>query len=594
MIDKEVARTFDRRSALFLTAGAVLTSALVLRMLQMQLFNYREYTKKSENNSFRIQINMPERGKILSASGAPISRDAQIYRIYIIPEETVDLDNVISVVADELKLKKKRIDRIYAQIKKQRGFQPVLVSENSNWEELAKLQAKNIPGLHVRNGFSRVYEMGPAGAQIFGYVGAPDTPVENAPFFTTGITGLERRFNEELSGIAGQTVMITNAVGRITGEDKSQFRPAIAGHNLQTTINDSVQRIMYDSLMLHRAGCGVALDINNGDILAMVSAPSFDPNMFGADDGEEYINSLRNDYMKPFMNKAIEGLYPPGSTFKIIVALAALESGAITPREKIFCPGHWDYGDRRYHCWEAEGHGWVDLAGALKHSCDIYFYQLALRIGIDSIKEMAIKMGLQQKYMDNVLSREMAGVIPDRHWKAEQIGYNWVHGDTIITGIGQGFTLTNCLQLAVMIARCASNKLVVPRLITDGVNPKFDSLGLQQKNVNAVLAGLEQVTRKGGTAAGSAINVNGARMGGKTGTSQVRSISRAERESGVLTNEQLSWNMRNHGLFVGYAPTNKPQYAVCVITEHSGGSGLAARTTAAVMRNLLGDKGKTK
>lgn len=587
MIDKEVARTFDRRSALFLTAGAILTSALVLRMLQMQLFNYREYTKKSENNSFRIQINMPERGKILATSGATISRDTPTYRIYIIPEEIKDIDYVISVVADELKLNEKRIKRIYAQIKKQRAFQPVLISENSDWTQLANLQAKNIPGLHVRSGFTRIYEMGPAGAQIFGYVGAPNEPVANAPFFTTGITGLERRYNDELAGIPGQTVMITNAVGRITGEDKSQFRPAITGNNLQTTIDADAQRVLYDSLMQHRAGCGVALDIRTGDILAMVSTPSFDPNMFSTDDGDEYIKSLRNDFMKPFMNKTVEGLYPPGSTFKIVVALAALESGAITPNEKIFCPGHWDYGDRRYHCWEDEGHGWVDLASALKHSCDIYFYQIALRIGIDAIKEMALKLGLGQKYMDDVLSREMAGIIPDRYWKEREIGYQWVHGDTIISGIGQGFILTNCLQLATMIARTTSNRAVMPRLIATPDTPHFANLGLQQKNINAVLRGLEQVTRTGGTAAGSAINVNGARMAGKTGTSQVRSISRAERESGVLTNEQLKWNMRNHGLFVGYAPTDVPKYAVCAITEHSGSSGLAARSVAATLKTLL-------
>lgn len=587
MIDNEVARQFDRRAALFLTAGTVLTSALVLRMLQMQVFNYREYTKKSENNSFRIQMNLPERGKILSASGTPISRDAPTYRIYIIPEETSDLDGLIATVANELKLKKKTIKRINARIKKQARFQPVLVSENSDWSQLAKLQAKNLPGLHVRSGYSRVYELGPAGAQIFGYVGAPDTPVANAPFYTTGITGLEKRFNDELSGQMGQTVMITNAVGRITGEDKSQYQPAIMGNNLRTTINDAAQRTMYDALMLNRAGCGVALDIETGDILAMVSAPSFDPNNFNADDGEEYIAQLRKDYAKPFMNKTTEGLYPPGSTFKIVVALAALEAGATTPNEKIYCPGHWDYGDRRYHCWESDGHGWVNLSDALAHSCDIYFYQMALRIGIDAIKAMAIKLGFTEKYMQDIISREMPGVIPDRHWKEKQIGYRWVHGDTIISGIGQGFILVNCLQLAIMMARAASGKVVVPRLIADDKKPVFADLGLQKKNINAVLSGLERVLRPGGTAAGSAINVGGARMGGKTGTAQVRSISRAERISGVLTKEQLKWNMRDHGLFVAYAPTNKPKYAVCVITEHSGGSGPAARTAAATMRELL-------
>ncbi len=587
MIDKEVAQTFDRRAALFLTTGAVLTSVLVLRMLQMQVFNYREYTRKSENNSFRIQINMPERGKIMSASGTPISRDAPIYRIYIIPEEATDLDALIETVTAELNLRPKRVEKIRAKIKKQPRFQPVLVSENTNWEKLAKLQARNLPGLRVASGFARVYEMGPAGAQVFGYVGAPKNSIPNAPFFTQGITGLEKRFDDTLAGTPGQTVMITNAVGRVTGEDKSQYVAPQLGKNLQTTINDAAQRKLYDALTTHRAGCGVAMEIETGNILAMVSTPSFDPNNFTSDDGDEYMVSLRSDVAKPFMNKVVEGLYPPGSTFKIVVALAGLESGAITPTEKVFCPGHWDYGDRRYHCWEAKGHGWVDLAGALKHSCDIYFYQMALRIGIDAIRKMALKLGFTEKYMDDILSREMPGVIPDRYWKEKNVGARWVHGDTIISGIGQGFILANCLQLGVMIARTVSNRVVRPRLIMSDKKPEFDSLGLQPQNIKYVMNGLEQVTRPGGTAAGSAINVAGAKMGGKTGTSQVRSISKAERKSGVLTNEQLKWHMRNHGLFVGYAPLTNPKYAVCVITEHSGGSGSAARTAAAVMRELL-------
>ncbi|MBE6457277.1 MAG: penicillin-binding protein 2 [Alphaproteobacteria bacterium] len=587
MIDTEVSRTFDRRSALFLGAGAVLTSVLVMRMLQMQLFNYQDYKKKSENNSFRIQIDMPERGKILSRNNTPISRDVQIYRIYIIPEEAYDIDELVNTVAIELNLKQKKVDKIRAKIKKQMKFQPVLVSENTDWNTLAKLQAKNLAGLHVESGYARVYELGPAGAQIFGYVGDPAKPVPNAPFLTTGITGLEKRFNDSMKGVAGQTVMITNAVGRITGEDKSQFVPPIVGDNLKTTISDNAQRVLYDALTQHRSGCGVALDIRTGDILAMVSTPSFDPNLFRQDDGDEYIDNLRADIAKPFMNKAIEGQYPPGSTFKIVVALAALEAGAINPKEKIFCPGYWDYGDRRYHCWEHKGHGKVDLAGALQHSCDIYFYQIALRIGIDAIKDMAVRLGFTEKFMDDMLSREMGGVMPDRYWKEKNIGYRWVHGDTVISGIGQGFILANCLQLAVMMARTASNKQVVPRLITDSKVPKFKSMNLQQKNIQAVLQGLELVLKKGGTAVGSAINVNGMRMGGKTGTSQVRSISKKERESGVLTNEQLQWHMRNHGLFVGYAPTDKPKYAVCVVTEHAGGSGPAARTAAKLMKELL-------
>lgn len=587
MIDTEVARTFDRRSALFLTGGAILTSVLIMRMLQMQIFEYKEYSRKSENNSFRIQVNMPKRGNILSESGTIISRDTPIYRIYLIPEETDDINSVVETVSKELNLRKKTVDRIWRNIKKQQKFQPVLITENTNWNVLAGLSAKNIPGIHIGNGFSRVYEMGPAGAQVFGYVGAPKKSVPNNPFFTSGINGLEKRFNDDMAGIPGQTVLISNAVGRITGEDKTQFVAPISGKDIKTTIRENVQKVLYDSLAMNRAGCGVVLDVENGNILAMASSPSFDANNFKTDDGEEYIASLLSDVAKPFMNKTIEGLYPPGSTFKIVVALAALESGAISPKEKVFCPGFWEYGDHKYHCWEKHGHGYVDLYGALKHSCDIYFYQLALKIGIDAIKHMALKLGLNQKYMEDILSHEMPGIIPDRHWKEKNVGAQWVHGDTIISGIGQGFILTNCLQLAVMMARVVSNKEVKPRLIYSDKKPEFKNLGLQEKNIKHVLTGLEEVTKKGGTASGSAIDVNGKKMGGKTGTSQVRSISKAERQSGVLTNEQLKWNLRNHGLFVGYAPTDNPKYAVCVIMEHAGGSGPAARATAKIMKELL-------
>ena len=591
MIDIEVGHTFDRRSALFLTTGAVLTSVLVLRMLQMQVFNYRDYKKKSENNSFRIQINMPERGKILSTEGIPISRDTPIYRIYIVPEETENLDELLNTLTTDLKLREKTIKRIWAQIRKQQKFQPVLISEHTDWKNLARVQAKNLPGVHISSGFARVYEMGESGAHIFGYVGAPKNPVANAPFFTTGILGLEKRFNDEMAGTPGQTVMLSNAVGRITGEDEDQYIKPVAGNDIKTTVRWDAQRVLYDALIQHQAGCGVALDIENGDILAMTSAPGFDAGKFTSDDAEDYMDGLLHDYTKPFVNKTVEGLFPPGSTFKIVVALAALESGAITPDEQVYCPGYWDYGDRRYHCWEHKGHGNVNLAGALAHSCDIYFYRLALKIGIDAIRKMALRLGLGEKYMTDIFPKEMAGVIPDKYWKEKHVGANWVHGDTVISGIGQGFILTNCLQLAVMIARAVSNKIVVPRLIYDDKKPKFKSLGLMDKNIKFVQRGLEMVTQPGGTAAGSAINVDGAKMAGKTGTSQVRNISRAERATGVLSASQLEWNKRNHGLFVGYAPLDKPKYAVCVITEHSGGSGPAARTCASVMKTLLqGDK----
>ena len=589
MIDREIGNLFDRRSALLLGCGAVLTSALVLRMLQMQLFNYKTYKSKSENNALRIQVRLPERAKILSNKNAPLARDMPIYRIYIIPEEAEDLEALIETVVKELKIKPAEEIKLRKKISSLRRFQPALVRETLDWDTLAGLISLNLSGLHAEPGFARRYPLGDAASHVAGFVGIPktlpNTKASKAMFYTTGMTGLEKAFDEQLAGTPGQDAIIINAVGRQIGQDEALKIQAEPGTPLKTTVNDSVQKILYDQLIQYTSGCGVAMEIATGNILAMASAPGFDAEMLRTDDGPEYMKQLLANPHKPFMNKTIECLYPPGSTFKIVVALAALESGAVSPSEKIFCPGYWEYGKHVYHCWEKQGHGWENMSDAIAHSCDIYFYQIALRIGIDAIKSMAEKLGLGQKLL-NLFPQEMAGIIPDREWKAKNVRQKWQHGDTIISGIGQGFVLANCLQLCTMMSRVASNRIILPSLTPVGTN-NYLPLQLQQKNIDIVLGGLERVMQPGGTAAASAINVNGARMGGKTGTSQVRNISMRERETGVLTNEQLSWKQRNHGLFVGFAPTSAPKYAIAVITEHAGGSGAAARTAAATMKEML-------
>ncbi|MCL1785846.1 MAG: penicillin-binding protein 2 [Alphaproteobacteria bacterium] len=594
MLDKHVSLTFDRRSAMFITGGIVLTSALVMRMLHMQVFQYGKYRKLSENNITRIRVNLPERGKIISADGVTLARDESVYRIYIIPEETDDLPELLRALKRELGLKTADIESIEKRIKKQRRFQPSIVRESVTWEQLASLRAHNMAGLHIERGFSRRYPGKKMAAHVLGFVGGLESAKHDrrtaitSPFFMTGQAGLERSFNDVLSGIPGQSIINIDATGRIVGEDASREIPATGGTDIRTTIVESVQRTMENALENHKAGCSVAIEIETGNIVAMASTPGFDPDSFRREDGAEIMDALRRDPLKPFMNKVTEGLYPPGSTFKIVVALAALESGAITPGEKIYCPGHWEYGRHTYHCWERRGHGNVDLETALAKSCDIYFYQIALRIGIDAIKNMALRLGLTEKLLED-LPRISTGAVPDRKWKEKNIGSGWLHGDTIITGIGQGFVLVNCLQLAVMTARAASNKQVVPRLVVrDGAEQtEFKPVGLQEKNIRIVLGGLEKVLQQGGTAAYSAVNVGGKKMGGKTGTSQVRRITEEERAKGIRGNDQLPWHLRNHGLFVGYAPTTNPKYAVATIVEHVGGSGPAAQVTASTMRELL-------
>jgi len=406
-----------------------------------------------------------------------------------------------------------------------------------------------------------------------------------SPFLMTGMSGLERVFDAQLSGVPGQIITQTDALGRIIGGDNESRIPAIPGKNLHTTLRENVQKKMEDALAVHGSGCGVALEVETGNIIAMASAPTFDANQFRSIDGTEYMDDLRKNKMNPFMNKAIEGLYPPGSTFKIVVALAALESGAITPNEKIYCIGNWEYGNHLYHCWEKHGHGWMNLETALQKSCDIYFYQIALRIGINPIKSMAEKLGLGQKLLD-ILPREMPGVLPDRDWKKQNVRQTWMHGDTIISGIGQGYILSNCLQLAVMGARTATNRRIMPQLIeTKDRASEAQSLGLSPDNIKIVMNSLAKVTEEGGTAASAGWIVK--KMGGKTGTSQVRRISLEERQRGVKTNEQLIWGQRNHGLFVGLAPIDDPKYSIAIIAEHAGSSGPAARAAAETMKEIL-------
>ncbi|MFA7188055.1 MAG: penicillin-binding protein 2 [Alphaproteobacteria bacterium] len=591
MLDKEIANTFDRRSALFLTGGAVLTSVLILRMLQLQLFEYKKYKQLSLNNSSRIIIDPSERGKILSSDGAALAKDEAVYRAFIIPDECDDVSVVLKTISVELKLTAKEIEKILKKIETQRRFQPIIVRENIKWAQLATLKSLNLSGLHLEPGYCRKYPGGGLAAHVIGYVGTLDDSRTNqrvaatSPFLMTGLSGLEKVFEASLSGRPGQIITHTNAVGRIIEGDSENRVNAIPGKDLQITIRQNVQKKMEDALAVHGSGCGVALECETGKIIAMASTPKFDANIFRSIDGADYIDQLRNNKLKPFMNKAIEGMYPPGSTFKIVVALAALESGAITKDEKIFCDGDWEYGKHIYHCWEKKGHGWMNMESALAHSCDIYFYQVALRIGINPIKSMAEKLGLGQKLLD-LLPREMIGVIPDREWKQKNIRAGWMHGDTIISGIGQGYILSNCLQLAVMGARAATNRKIMPYLI-DGTNKEqdFKKLDLNPENIKIVMNGLARVTQEGGTAAGVSWVIKN--MGGKTGTSQVRRISLAERKKGIKTNEELNWEQRNHGLFVGLAPIEKPKYSIAIITEHSGTSGLAAQAAAQTMKEAL-------
>jgi penicillin-binding protein 2 len=565
----------------------VLTSLLVLQMMKLQIFGKRKYRRLSESNIYRVKVELPRRGVIFSQDGAELARDEQVYRLYVVPEDMEDFTAGISFLAESLGLDRENLDRMGRIYKKQRAFQPILVRNRLSWQKMAELSALNMKGVHIEQGFARRYPNGSMASHALGYLSEPkDSAV---PFFKTGKSGLEKAYDGILMGKAGQTVSIADAEGRIIGEDSDQSVAPVDGSPLRTTISKNVQEKLETELLKLQSGCAVAMDARSGDILAISSLPGFDADLFGSENGDDYIDELSRDPRKPFMNKVLDGLYPPGSVFKMVVALAGLESGAIKPSDRVVCRGEWRLGNHLYHCHDKRGHGSVDLYLALQKSCDIYFYQMSLKIGIEAIAVMARRLGLGARSFPDSGESEKTGVVPSREWKEQNIGVPWVQGDTVITAIGQGFVLTNVMQLAVMLGAIVTNYKVRPRLTYDKKVVR-EPVNLSPEHITAVSKGLQMVLERGGTASGSYLNVRGMTMGGKTGTSQVRRISLEERAQGVRKNEDLPWELRNHGLFVGYAPSNDPKYVVAVVAEHVGGSSLVARAASAVMREILSEK----
>jgi penicillin-binding protein 2 len=366
------------------------------------------------------------------------------------------------------------------------------------------------------------------------------------------------------------------------------------GSDVHLTIDAGIQNFIQARLGEESASC-VVMDVTNGDIIAAVSSPSFDPNLFVRGISSTNFRYLMDHDHRPMANKSVQGAYPPGSTFKMVTALAALEDGVITPETTFRCPGYLESGGRKFHCWRHGGHGTVDLERSLSESCDVYYYEVALKVGIDKIAEMGRRLGLGMRH-DLPMSAIAEGNMPDKAWKMERHKAEWRIGDTVNASIGQGYVLASPLQLAVMTARLATGRAVNPRLVRaiEGreipVEPA-EPLGLSTSNLTAVLSGMDAVMNdKSGTARSSRVVAEDMRMAGKTGTAQVRNISAAERASGVISNDQLPWNRRDHALFVGYAPYDNPRYAVSVVVEHGGGGSTAAAPIArdALLRTLYG------
>lgn len=587
--DKELSKTTITRRGLIL-GGAQLAfaGALVWRLRDMQLMQSEQFHLLAEENRINLRLLPPTRGLIFDRSGVLLAGNEQNYRVVIKRDDAGDIELILDRLSQLIPLSEDDLERARRDLLRHRPFVPVTVAERLSWEEISRIAANApaLPGVTPEMGLSRAYPLREDMAHVVGYVGpvsdrdlealeAPD-PVLMIPRFQIGKSGVERAMEDRLRGTAGSQRVEVNAVGRVMRElDRAEGQP---GGNVHMTIDARLQNYALQR-MKGQSGAAVVMDTATGDILALASAPSFDGNLFVRGISTTDFNGLLEDEYRPLLNKTVQGMYPPGSTFKMVTALAALDAGETDGEERVFCPGHMDVSGNRFHCWRRGGHGRVGLVSALSESCDVYFYEMSQRCGIDRINAMSERMGLGLRY-DLPIPSMAGGLNPTREWKRRNRNEEWLIGDTVNASIGQGFVLSTPLQMAVMTARLATNKAILPRLLRDPLEqaqPQAASLELRPEWLRMIRRGMyDTVNHARGTAYSSRVVADGQEIAGKTGTSQVFSITRAERDAGVRQQSDLPWNRRNHALFVNYAPVETPRIAVAVVIEHGGGGSSAA------------------
>ena len=602
---EESAKRVNRRSLLMGGAMVAMFAVLGARMRFLSVEQADEFRLLAEENRINMRLIPPERGLILDRNGALIAGNEQNYRVTLTREDAGDVDLVLNRLSRLIPMTADDLERIKRDLERNSPFVPITVADRLAWDDFSKiaLNAPTLPGVIPEVGLSRTYPLVADFSHVVGYVGPvserdleerpnPD-PVLRIPKFQIGKIGVERWMEDTLRGSAGNKRIEVNAVGRVMRElERTDGTP---GQDIQLTIDAGVQNFVQARLGEESAAC-IVMDVNTGELIACASAPGFDPNLFVRGISQTDYSGLMQDDHRPLANKTVQGAYPPGSTFKMITALAALEEGLITPETTHYCPGYLEFGDRRFHCWKRGGHGTVDLAKSLSESCDVYYYEIAQKVGIDKIAEMGKRFGLGVRH-DLPMSAITDGIMPDKAWKQERWGQEWRIGDTINASIGQGYVLASPLQLTVMTARIASGRAVVPRILRaiggkPVEMPQAEPLGISAASLRSIQDGMSEVMNsQRGTAFSSRIADETMVLAGKTGTSQVRNITAAERARGVVSNEDLPWERRDHALYVGYAPFDNPRYAVTVVVEHGGGGSAAAAPIArdAILRALYGE-----
>ncbi len=586
MRPSDLNRLVSRRAVVFGGVQAVAGVALVARLFQLQFIHGAEFVTLAEGNRAKLQLIIPPRGVITDRHGVALAANHPNLRLMLSGDDRKAARASLKVLAPLLALTDRELRTLTGAINIAKPGIPILVREHLAWEDVARIEyhLPELAAVAIDEGQWRHYPFADHSSHLIGYVGKvspeevkEDEPLTKLPDMKIGKNGIESLYDMRLRGEAGARQMEVNANGSPVRELKREDpKPAEA---LKLTIDNRLQEFCVERLG-EESGAAVVMNVHTGEILALVSVPAFDPNQFSKGIPAAYWRELNENKKAPLLNKAIAGQYPPGSTFKMVTGLAGLHSGKFNAQSRIHCSGTFYLGSKPFRCWKKEGHGTLDMAGAIEQSCDTYFYTVGREVGIDAIAEMSYALGLGAK-SGLGLRGEQPGIVPSPAWKQKVGRGEWNPGETINSSIGQGDTLTTPLQLAIMTARMVNGgKKILPHLVVGEDVKNEGDIDLAPEHLAVIREGMDRVTNAPrGTAFGSTIKEEKYKFGGKTGTSQVRKLL----VQGQNQNE-LPWEFRHHAWFVGYAPIHAPEIACAVIIEHGGGGASAA---APVVRDIL-------
>ena len=620
-------KIITRRMFILSALKSAVFLAIIIRLFFLQISENIKYRSLSDKNRLREWKVAPPRGIIKDYFGEQIASNTQVFQLHMIPEDVPNIQTLFFKLSKIISFTERDQKVLLKRLKKRKPWEPIIISDNLSWAEFSKLNLflHEIQGIKPVVSVARKYSEDGSTSHVIGYVSAVSVKdLENSellrqinvPGLKTGKSGLEKSFNEPMIGKPGFQRFEVNAYGKRIKELK--FEQGTVGQDFTTTVDQDVQKYA-NELIKDKSGSACVMDIYTGDIIAMVSSPTFDSNKFVHGISTADWKSLIEDKRKPLMNKSIAGLYPPGSTIKPVVALSALENDVISPKLVVECTGSIELYGQKYHCWKEKGHGYMNLRNAIKQSCDVYFYEVSRRLGIDRLSVTSKKFGLGDKVL-NLFQEEKSGVVPNTKWKINNIGRGWVLGETLIAGIGQGYFQSTPIQLCLMMAQLANGGYKIkPRIIDDRYvvqeivnswrqefmnrkkltnynteedlnnisNSGLEKLFRNPENVKFVLDALYGATNEPmGTSYRSRLAKENI-YAGKTGTSQIRTITAEEREL-KLKNEDLPYEKRDHALFIAFAPYKLPRYSISVVIEHGGsGSSGAAPIAKKMIKKIM-------